>query len=82
MREGARFAPKNIGDLMGEELTDRERDVLSWAGRGKSVLDTADILELSEDTVKTHVRNALKKLNANNKTHAVTKAIYLGLIIP
>jgi LuxR family transcriptional regulator, quorum-sensing system regulator BjaR1 len=82
MREGVRFAPKNIGDLIGEELTDRERDVLSWAGRGKSVLDTADILELSEDTVKTHIRNALKKLNANNKTHAVTKAIYLGLIIP
>ena len=63
-------------------MTDRERDVLSWAARGKSVLDTADILILSEDTVKTHIRNALTKLGANNKTHGVTKAIYLGLISP
>lgn len=82
VRDGARFAPKAVDYAAEEELTDRERDVLSWAGRGKSVLDTAEILNLSEDTVKTHIRNALKKLNANNKTHAVTKAIYLGLIVP
>jgi DNA-binding CsgD family transcriptional regulator len=82
IRDGARFAPKAANAFVDQILTDRERDVLAWAGRGKSVLDTADILTLSEDTVKTHVRNALKKLNANNKTHAVTKAIYLGLINP
>jgi DNA-binding CsgD family transcriptional regulator len=68
--------------IFERELTDRERDVLSWAGRGKSVLDTAEILKLSEDTVKSHIRNALKKLDATNKTHAVTKAIYLNLITP
>jgi LuxR family quorum sensing-dependent transcriptional regulator len=43
-------------------------------------MDTADILTLSEETVKTHIRNALTKLGANNKTHGVAKAIYLGLI--
>jgi DNA-binding CsgD family transcriptional regulator len=81
MRDGPRFSPRANGNGP-DELTDRERDVLSWAARGKSVLDTADILVLSEDTVKTHIRNALKKLDANNKTHGVTKAIYLGLITP
>lgn len=61
-------------------LTDRERDVLSWAARGKTVSDTADILRISQDTVETHIRNAMKKLSATNKTHAVVKALYLNLI--
>ena len=79
-RDGPRFAAKEAVPQQGQMLTDRERDVLAWAARGKSALDTADILHLSEDTVKTHIRNALNKLGANNKTHGVTKAIYLGLI--
>lgn len=80
LRDGARFTSKDAA--FGRELilTDRERDVLSWAGRGKTALDTAEILMLSEETVKTHIRNALTKLDANNKTHGVAKAIYLGLI--
>lgn len=61
-------------------LTDREREVLSWAAAGKTVQDTADILSISGDTAETHVRSAIKKLNANNKTHAVARAIFLGLI--
>ncbi|MBM6594591.1 helix-turn-helix transcriptional regulator [Microvirga pudoricolor] len=61
-------------------LTDRERDMLAWAARGKTVADTADILKISEETVETHIRNAMRKLDASNKTHAVAKAIYLSLI--
>ncbi|MEG6508235.1 LuxR family transcriptional regulator [Methyloligella sp. 2.7D] len=61
-------------------LTDRERDVLSWAARGKTVADTAGILFISESTVETHLRHAIAKLGASNKTHGVVKAIYLGLI--
>jgi LuxR family transcriptional regulator, quorum-sensing system regulator BjaR1 len=64
----------------GVGLTDRERDVLAWAARGKTVADTAEILTISEETVETHMRNAMRKLDANNKTHAVAKAIYLSLI--
>jgi DNA-binding CsgD family transcriptional regulator len=61
-------------------LTDRERDMLAWAARGKTVADTADILKISDETVETHIRNAMRKLDATNKTHAVAKAIYLSLI--
>jgi DNA-binding CsgD family transcriptional regulator len=61
-------------------LTDRERDMLAWAARGKTVADTADILKISDETVETHIRNAMRKLGASNKTHAVAKAIYLSLI--
>jgi LuxR family transcriptional regulator, quorum-sensing system regulator BjaR1 len=64
----------------GVGLTDRERDVLAWAARGKTVADTAEILTISEETVETHMRNAMRKLDANNKTHAVAKSIYLSLI--
>jgi DNA-binding CsgD family transcriptional regulator len=64
----------------GPRLTDRERDVLSWAGRGKTSAETADILKLSELTVDTHVRNAIAKLDARNKTQAVAKCVWMGLI--
>ncbi|MGC2780478.1 MAG: autoinducer binding domain-containing protein [Bradyrhizobium sp.] len=61
-------------------LTDRERDVMAWAARGKTITDTAEILKISSETAETHIRNALRKLNATNKTHAVAKCIALGLI--
>ncbi len=61
-------------------LTNRERDVMSWAARGKTLQDTADILKLSTETVETHIKNALRKLDATNKTHGVAKCIALGLI--
>jgi DNA-binding CsgD family transcriptional regulator len=80
-RGGARFAPSHLA-AQGKILTDRERDVLTWAARGKTAQDTADLMTLSEMTVNTHIRNAVVKLEANNKTHAATKAIYLGLINP
>jgi LuxR family transcriptional regulator, quorum-sensing system regulator BjaR1 len=79
-RDGARFSNGNGYYRYSELLTDRERDVLAWAARGKTRQDTATILKLSEDTVKTHLTSCLQKLEANNKTQAVAKAIALRLI--
>lgn len=76
----SRFLDSEGKPLRRVNLTDREIDVLSWAGRGKTVPDTAEILGISGDTVETHMRNAMVKLGANNKTHAVVKAIFLRLI--
>lgn len=70
---------RSIGRPSGS-LTDRERDVLAWAARGKTSEETAAILNLSELTVDTHIRNALLKLNASNRTHAVAKSLAWGLI--
>lgn len=61
-------------------LTDREREVLTWAGRGLTVTDTSEVLKIGEETIQTHIRHAIEKLNATNKTHAVAKALKLGLI--
>ena len=64
------------------QLTDRERVVLEWAGRGKTAADTAGILGISAETVNTHMANAMRKLDAANKTHAIVKAIKARLIDP
>jgi LuxR family transcriptional regulator, quorum-sensing system regulator BjaR1 len=61
-------------------LSDRERQILAWAGRGHTASDTSEILKISTETVKTHIVHAIEKLGAINKTHAVAKAIQLGLI--
>lgn len=61
-------------------LTDREKEVLKWAGHGKTADETADILICSRKTVEAHIQNAMSKLGATNKTQATVQAIYQGLI--
>ncbi|WP_427026441.1 autoinducer binding domain-containing protein (plasmid) [Aureimonas ureilytica] len=75
-----RFLDEDGNPLVEVNLTDRERDVLAWAANGKTVPETAIILSVSEETVGTHMRNAMRKLGSETKTHAVVKAIYLNLI--
>jgi LuxR family quorum sensing-dependent transcriptional regulator len=62
------------------QLTAREKEVLAWAARGKTVADTAQILGISPETVEGFIKQALRKLDASNKTHGVAKGIALGLI--
>ncbi|MDB5594432.1 MAG: LuxR family transcriptional regulator [Hyphomicrobiales bacterium] len=78
----SRVAVRSGQDTTIIKLTDREREVLSWAGRGKTIWETAEILKIAELTAETHVRNAIRKLEASNKTHAVARSITMGLIDP
>jgi DNA-binding NarL/FixJ family response regulator len=59
-------------------LTQREIEVLKLIAKGCSNKLVADRLEITEDTVKGHVRNILEKLKANDRTHAVTIALHRG----
>lgn len=61
-------------------LSAREAEVLRWMADGKTSVEAANILGLSERTVNFHVANALLKLGSANKTAAVVKAALLGLI--
>ena len=61
-------------------LKDVERRTLHWTAEGKTVAEVAAILEMTERNVSFHIQNAVAKLNAANKTHAVVKAALLGLI--
>jgi DNA-binding NarL/FixJ family response regulator len=63
-----------------EELTEREREVLSLLAEGASNREIGERLYLAEGTVKNHVSNILGKLHAANRTHAVALAREQGLI--
>lgn len=62
------------------ELTTRELDVLKWSADGKTALEVAEILHISERTANFHITNAVIKLGASNKTAGVIKAALLQLI--
>ncbi|MHB8446439.1 MAG: response regulator [Rudaea sp.] len=62
------------------ELTEREREVLRWTAVGKTVSEIAATLGISARTVTFHITNILRKLDAANKTEAVSKAMALDLI--
>ena len=64
----------------GMRLTSREREVLHLLAGGARSRDVAEALFISERTVKTHIANAMQKLNANTRAEAVAKAIRLGLL--
>jgi len=61
-------------------LTAREREVLRLLAGGARNRDVTETLFISERTVKNHVTNAMRKLNANTRAEAVAKAIQLGLL--
>jgi DNA-binding NarL/FixJ family response regulator len=56
-------------------LTNRERQILSFVANGNTNRDVADKLGLSEQTIKNHISSILRKLNANDRAHAVAIAI-------
>lgn len=62
------------------QLSSREREVLRWASAGKSNWEVAQILNISERTVKFHLRNIYRKLGVNNRSHAVAEALRLGAV--
>ena len=54
-------------------------EILQWIARGKANKEIGTELTLSENTVKNHVKSILSKLNAKDRTHAVTEALKRGL---
>ncbi|MBO9723738.1 MAG: response regulator transcription factor [Novosphingobium sp.] len=63
-----------------QQLTDRERSVLTLAATGNSNKRIASSLEISEETVKGYMKIILSKLDAVDRTHAVTIALRRGMI--
>jgi DNA-binding NarL/FixJ family response regulator len=62
------------------DLTRRERDVLRLLADGLSNEEIGRRLFLSPETVRTHVRKAMRKLDANTRTQAVAEALRRSLI--
>ncbi len=62
------------------KLTQRQRQILQLLANGESTTVAARELDLSEETVKTHTKNALARLGARNRTHAVAISLRESLI--
>lgn len=83
IEEFARQAPAakpDPGRLAG--LTERELEVLTLVGRGRSNTEIAGELFIAEQTVKTHVSKILQKLGLRDRVHAVVLAYDTGLVQP
>ena len=61
-------------------ITSRETQVLNYVAEGRTNKEIAAILQISEQTIKNHVSAILRKLNANDRAHAVVLAIRHGWI--
>lgn len=82
---GRRYIPREIAAELAAHVTDealsaREIEVLGRIAAGSSNKLIAAQLFLSEDTIKSHIRNIMSKLSANDRTHAVTIALKRGII--
>lgn len=62
------------------DLSAREIDVLQLIAGGNANKEIAHRLSIAEETVKSHITNILAKLEANDRTHAVTLALKRGII--
>jgi DNA-binding CsgD family transcriptional regulator len=63
-----------------KSLSARECEVLYWSAMGKTSWAIAKILNVSERTINFHIANSIDKLNAANRSHAVVKAVQIGVI--
>jgi two-component system NarL family response regulator len=84
---GESLLPANIAAKLAEsmahpELSERERQVLQYMANGRSNKEIGQILYISENTVKAHVKSILTKLDAMGRTEAIAIAIKRGLIKP
>jgi transcriptional regulator EpsA len=64
----------------GGALSEREVEILHWVREGKSNHEIGMVLSISPLTVKNHIQRILKKLQASNRTQAVTKAVAMRLL--
>ena len=63
-----------------DDLSAREIEILRLVAAGNSNKIVGDRLSISEDTVKTHMKNVMSKLSAKDRTHAVLIAMKRGFL--
>jgi DNA-binding NarL/FixJ family response regulator len=82
---GQRYIPANVGSRIAETLprtglSTREVEVLQLVAAGQKNKEIAYDLGISEATVNAHIKHILEKLNASDRTQAVTIALRRGII--
>jgi len=82
---GRKYIPTDIAEILSEnigqeDLTRTEENVLRMIVGGMSNKEIAFALDVSENTVKTHVKNIFDKIGVSDRTSAATTAIKRGLV--
>ena len=79
-RKALEFEPDRKGE-QSRALSPREIDAMTLLAMGYSRAQVADTLSISEHTLRVYIESARFKLGAHNTTHAVVRALSLGLIV-
>ena len=77
-RWGPRFRRSDDPEPPAAVLTAREREIVHHVALGATAREIADELHIAHDTVRSHVRNAMKKLGARSRAHLVARAFAEG----
>jgi len=85
VNKGLRYIPGQVGSKLAEtlprmDLTFREIEVLQLVAGGLRNKEIAGLLNLAESTINAHIKHILEKLNASDRTQAVTIALRRGII--
>jgi len=74
------FHELNSAESYYTPLSSREKEILKYIAEGNPNKTIAEVLHISEQTIKNHVTSIMRKLNANDRTHAVVLAMQQGLL--
>lgn len=66
----------------GRLITHRQEEILNLVKTGKTNSEIAEVLSCSPWTIKNHVQAILRKLDSNSRSHAIARAISLGILQP
>jgi RNA polymerase sigma factor (sigma-70 family) len=80
LREFQEYSLRDEAEELLSPLTPRETEILKYIAEGLLNKQIANVLGISEQTIKNHVTSILRKLNANARTEAVVLALKQGLI--
>jgi len=80
-RWGRHFRRDVDGSEAAAELSPREKEIVHLVALGRTGPEIADELQLSHDTIRTHVRNAMFKVGARSRAHLVAKALGEGHVL-
>jgi DNA-binding NarL/FixJ family response regulator len=75
-----RFSQLSRRTPSGDELSERELEVLCLVAKGAANKEISAELNIAQSTVKTHITNIFQKLGVNDRTEAVTQALKKGII--